>query len=61
MAILSMIFVNFTVGMCAIHTGVLFLRFAIFAREEKWSPLSVMRLTHYALDNAIKKLKKYDF
>jgi hypothetical protein len=57
---MSLILVTFVVAMCALHTLVLLQKRAdLFVPNEKWGPLSFMKITHFALRGAVKKLERY--
>jgi hypothetical protein len=58
---MSLILVTFVVAMCALHTLVLLQKRAdLFVPNEKWGPLSFMKIIHFALRGATKKLERYD-
>ncbi len=58
---MSLILVTFVVAMCTLHTLVLLQKRAdLFVPNEKWGPLSFMKIIHFALRGATKKLERYD-
>lgn len=59
MSYLSVMLVTFVVAMCAIHTLILLQkRWDIFVPNEKWSPLSFMKVIHFGLRGAVRKLER---
>lgn len=57
---MSLILVTFVVAMCALHTLVLLQKRAdLFVPNEKWGPLSFMKIIHFALRGATKKLERF--
>lgn len=57
---LSVMLVTYVVAMCAIHTLVLLQkRWDIFVPNDKWSPLSFMKVIHFALRGAVKKIERF--
>lgn len=60
MSYLSVMLVTFVVAMCAIHTLLLLQkRWDIFVPNHKWSPLSFMKVIHFSLRGAAKKLERF--
>jgi hypothetical protein len=60
LSFMSVILVTFVVAMCALHTLVLLQKRAdLFVPNEKWGPMSFMKVTHFAIRGAVTKLQRY--
>jgi len=50
---------TFLAAMMLVHTILMLVKRRLFVPEDKWGPLSFMRISHYAFRGGLKKLKRF--